>query len=392
VNTVPLDDATARRALSGVRELDDGVIDAYARAVWSVLTEPGDGVAGQLVAALGPAGALDRLQSGAGALSGVADIAPREVHAARARWMPRLDVTTVDRAFTLARRARVRLMTPADEEWPERLSDLGEHGPHVLWARGDPGHLAHPVAVAIVGARAATGYGDHVAGELAAGLAADGVSVVSGAAYGIDGSAHRAALGAGGSTIALLAGGVDRPYPSGHADLIDRIAARGAVLSETPCGTVPSKWRFLARNRLIAALSDATIVVEAGVRSGSLNTAAHAAAIGRPLGAVPGPVTSAASAGCHRILREYDGVCVTGVDDARELLGLSTSARRPTSDRTGDMTRILDAASTRVTRSAAEIARRAGLAQSETEALLGIAELGGDVQRGDGGWRRTPTR
>ena len=157
--------------------------------------------------------------------------------------------------------------------------------------------------------------------ELSADLAGHGVSVVSGAAYGIDGAAHRAALTAGGTTIALLAGGADRPYPAGHGELIERIAASGAVVSEAPCGTTPTKWRFLQRNRLIAALSDATVVVEAGWRSGSLNTAAHAAALSRPLGAVPGPVTSAASAGCHRLLREFDARCVTNSADALELLG-----------------------------------------------------------------------
>ena len=128
--------------------------------------------------------------------------------------------------------------------------------------------------------------------ELSADLAASGIPIVSGAAYGIDGAAHRAALADGGATIALVAGGVDRPYPTGHSSLIDRIATQGAVVSELPCGASPTKWRFLARNRLIAAISAATVVVEAGWRSGSLNTAGHAAALGRSIGAVPGPVTS----------------------------------------------------------------------------------------------------
>lgn len=116
--------------------------------------------------------------------------------------------------------------------------------------------------------------------------------MVSGAAFGIDGAAHRAALLAGGTTIAVLAGGVDRPYPRAHTHMLDRIAATGAVISEVPCGSEPTKWRFLQRNRVIAALGDATVVVEAGHRSGALNTAGHAAAMSRPLGAVPGPVTS----------------------------------------------------------------------------------------------------
>ena len=146
--------------------------------------------------------------------------------------------------------------------------------------------------------------------ESSAGLVDRGFTIVSGAAYGIDGMAHRAALASGGTTVAFLAGGVDRFYPLGHEALLGRIAEQGAVVAELPCGSAPTKWRFLQRNRLIAAATEATIVLEAGMRSGSLNTAGHAAALGRPLGAVPGPVTSPASAGCHRLLREYDAVCV----------------------------------------------------------------------------------
>ncbi|MDF2576486.1 MAG: dprA, partial [Agromyces sp.] len=167
-------------------------------------------------------------------------------------------------------------------------------------------------SIALVGARAATGYGEHVTMEASAGLVDRGFAIVSGGAYGIDGMAHRAALASRGVTVAFLAGGVDRFYPLGHEALLARIADTGAVVSELPCGSAPTKWRFLQRNRLIAAAADATVVLEAGMRSGSLNTAGHAAALGRPLGAVPGPVTSPASAGCHRLLREFDAVCVVG--------------------------------------------------------------------------------
>lgn len=146
---------------------------------------------------------------------------------------------------------------------------------------------------------------------------------------------------------------------------------------------------FRARNRLIAAFADVTVVVEAGARSGSLNTAAHAAALGRPLGAVPGPITSAASVGCHRILREFDGTCVTGADDVREMLGLG-AAPVPIVDagRTDDLTRVLDAASTRVARTTAELAVRSGLAPTDVEALVGLAALSGDLERDGQGWRR----
>jgi len=155
--------------------------------------------------------------------------------------------------------------------------------------------------------------------EITAGLVERGHTIVSGAAYGIDGMAHRAALASAGRTVAYLAGGVDRFYPSGHDALLTRIVETGAVVSELPCGSAPTKWRFLMRNRLIAASTKATLVVEAGWRSGSLNIAGRAVALGRPLGAVPGPVTSAASAGCHRLVRECGAIVVTNADEAAEL-------------------------------------------------------------------------
>ena len=229
--------------------------------------------------------------------------------------------------------------------------------------------------------------------DLAAELGASGVTVVSGAAYGIDGAAHRAALSAGARTVAFLAGGVDRAYPRGHEGLLDRIASTGAVWSETPCGSSPTKWRFLSRNRLIAAMADVVVVVEAGWRSGSLNTAAHAATLGRELGAVPGPITSAASAGCHRILREYGGVCVTSAKDVLEMIGCAPDAEDPAvhlrdQARTDDTTRVLDALSPRAARDADEIARRSGLSPAQVQTHLGLAALEGRAVRDDDdGWR-----
>lgn len=385
----PTDPRAAGAVLRGVRREDERAVDAYARAAWSVLTEPGDGVAGRLISALGAAVALTHLLDDT--VPALADLTRDDLVAARARWMLRAEPSHVHTAIERARRVHVRLVVPGDEEWPARLDDLGDHAPHALWVRGRPAASDDVPTVAIVGARAATGYGEHVAAELAADLAGSGVTVVSGAAYGIDGAAHRAALAAGGRTVALLAGGVDRPYPAGHTDLIERIARAGAVVGETPCGTAPSKWRFLARNRLIAALSDATVIVEAGARSGSLNTAAHAASLGRALGAVPGPVTSAASAGCHRILREFAGMCVTSADDVREMLGwVPQPGEVRGTGRTDDLTRVLDAVSGRVARDAADIARRCGLSVPETQSLLGLAALSGDVVSDGDGWRRAP--
>ncbi len=179
--------------------------------------------------------------------------------------------------------------------------------------------------MSIVGSRAATGYGAHVASEIAADLAEQGWAVVSGGAYGIDAAAHRGALAARGVTIAILACGLDQPYPAGHAALFTDVAGDGLVVSEWPPGRRPARVRFLIRNRTIAALTCGTVVVEAGERSGALNTAGHAAELGQPLMAVPGPVTSAQSAGCHRIIREWDATCVTCAADVIEMVSPLTA-------------------------------------------------------------------
>ncbi|CAH0123439.1 Putative DNA processing protein DprA [Microbacterium oxydans] len=242
--------------------------------------------------------------------------------------------------------------------------------------------------LSVVGARASSSYGELIAAEISGDLADSGTVIVSGGAYGIDGAVHRAALGVDGSTVAFLAGGVDRAYPAGHASMFRRIAEQGAVVSELPCGAAPTKWRFLSRNRLIAALGDATVVVEAGWRSGSLNTAGHASALGRPLGAVPGPVTSAASAGCHRLLREYDAVCVTSSADVRELCGLGKGNGPTEASDDPRRTRLLDAMGARVAVTSAELSRRSGLAADTIRSMLGLLELEGIVERAGEGWRR----
>lgn len=381
-------DAAVRRTLAALRP-DDDVTETLARVVWNVLVEPGDSTAGALLEHMTAADAL-RFALGS-SHPGILD-AGRNVDSAlreaRARWLPRADPGAVRNALRAAKAIGARLLFPGDAEWPARFGDLGAHAPVVLWARGDPEALL-PRSVAIVGARASTGYGEHVTAELAGDLAASGLSVVSGGAYGIDGAAHRAALGVGGQTVAFLAGGVDRAYPAGHQELFVRIRDAGAVVSEVPCGTPPTRWRFLARNRLIAAAGAATVVVEAGWRSGSLNTAGHAAALGRPLGAVPGPITSAASAGCHRLLREYQARCVTSAAEVRELLG-DDSATGP--DESGaepvhpDHVRLRDALSERSARSPADLARRSGLSVERITSILGMWALEGSVSRRDDGW------
>lgn len=363
-----------------------------ARLTWSALVEPGDAVAGALVAALGAVDALRALETAAtgGLLPAVAGIAPGILATQLERWRPRLAPRYLTDVAHAAARAGLRLIAPEGAAWPERFQDLGAHAPLALWVRGDPAALgALERSVALVGARAATPYGEHVAGMLAAELAGEGVAIVSGGAYGIDGAAHRAALGAGGVTVAFVAGGADRVYPAGHGHLFARIAERGAIVGEVAPGGTPTKWRFLQRNRLIAAAGDATVVVEAGWRSGSLNTAGHAAALGRPLGAVPGAVTGASSDGCHRLLREFDATCVTRASDVRELLGDWVGAAEPvTADRPRpQVVRVLDSLAARTWRDAGEIARRSGMSLVEVQAELGLLELDGRIESSAGGWR-----
>ncbi|QLD10365.1 DNA-processing protein DprA [Microbacterium oleivorans] len=381
------------RSLARPEQLADGeaVAERYARARWSVLAEPGDAVAGLAVARLGAAAALEAALGG-GPAPETLELADRDWSRALGRWQPRRDDHTYP--IELAQRVGARLVIPGDADWPTRLDDLGVHAPFALWVRGRASVLAGEApAVALVGARAATSYGVRVTAEIAGDLAARGATIVSGAAFGIDAAAHRASIAVGGQGIAVLAGGVEKAYPAAHGELLTGLSRQGAVISEVPCGTAPTKWRFLQRNRVIAALADATVVVEAGWRSGSLNTAGHAASLGRALGAVPGPVTSAASAGCHRILREYDGHCITSADDVRELIGWSPDDPPSTdpgaaASRTDDTTRILDALSARTPRQVSEVARRSGLPAEEATALLGLLALEGRAEVDPRGWRR----
>ncbi|MES2172052.1 MAG: DNA-processing protein DprA [Actinomycetota bacterium] len=368
----------------------------FALATWTGIAEPGDRIAGLVVTALGASAALRAIVERRDAewlLAALTDagedsVANDDIVAAIERWQPRLKASAAVTALRQAARYSVRLHVPGDETWPVSLDDLGPHAPLALWARGNDSTLATlGRSIALVGARAATGYGEHVTMEASAGLVDRGYTIVSGAAYGIDGMAHRAALASAGQTVAFLAGGVDRFYPSGHDALLTRIVADGAVVSELPCGSPPTKWRFLLRNRLIAAASLATIVLEAGSRSGSLNTAGHAADLGRPLGAVPGPVTSAASAGCHRLIRDFQATLVTGPGEMAELAPLGPIAYETSSaGGSPERTRVIDALSTRAARTVDDIAARSGLSVAGVQSVLAVLELEGHATENDRGW------
>lgn len=225
-----------------------------------------------------------------------------------------------------------RFVIPSDDEWPSALDDLavaevqGMGGtPPGLWVRGDGLPEAH-CPVAIVGARACTSYGEQVAVEFASDLASAGHAIVSGLAFGIDAAAHRGALGGRGRTLAVLASGLDEPYPSGNAGLAEAIARSGTLVSEMPPGARPTRHAFLARNRIIAALSEVVVVVEAAARSGARNTTTWAGTLGRPVAAVPGPVTSSLSETPHRLIRDSEAVLVSSASQVRQLAGALSGA------------------------------------------------------------------
>lgn len=381
-----------------------------ARAAWSRLAEPGDPLAGAVVSALGPVTAWRWAREAARAVTtgglppveglhlGAASV--RRLAPAVARWSPRLADVDPHRDLEALSGIGGHLVVPEDAGWPVALDALGAAAPACLWVRGSS-DLAGALqrAVAVIGARASSGYGEHVAAGLASGLALRGWTVVSGGAYGIDAVAHRAALAGPGRTVAVLAGGVDRPYPAGNARLLQAvIEAGGSVVAEVPPGSVPSRSRFLQRNRLIAAAGAATVVVEAAWRSGALNTASHALALLRPVGAVPGPVTSATSAGCHRLLRDGGAVCVTDVAEVVELVGaldgepvaVASDVRAgPADDLTSAGRRLLDALPVRRGADPTSLARVGGLSMAEVRAGLGQLELAGLAEQDGGRWRLT---
>jgi DNA processing protein len=396
-----------------------GVVDdetLLARAYLSRVAEPACIPVWDWVRRFGPVDAARLIRRGEGPEELTAAVLARRGHVD-----PHADLDA-------ARRHGIRLVVPESDEWPhfafaalERtgaaraltfqggqraVSDSGEPMPPIaLWVKGC-GELASlgVRSIGIVGARAATAYGEHVTADLAYGLAGMGVVVVSGGAYGIDAAAHRGALAAGGQTVVVSAGGLDRPYPTGNASLFTRAAECGLLISESPPGAAPQRHRFLTRNRLIAALSTATVVVEASRRSGAANTAGHCGTLGRPLMAVPGPVTSPMSAGCHDLLRrERDPAqLVTCVDDVLAVVGAmgqGLGAPRPDPQRAVDDVRAelddLDPVSRRVfeglpARRPArpdEIARRCGVSPVEVIRSLPTLDLAGLLDVGDAGYR-----
>lgn len=367
-----------------------------ARAYLMRVAEPPALALHAFVDRVGPVAAADRVRKG-----DVPTAVDTETQARR-----HLDLATDDLAA--AAKAGARLVVPEDQDWPAwallclaAAVDRGVRGagpPLGLWVRG-AGAVADLFdrAVSVVGARAATNYGEHVAAEIGYGLAKAGMTVVSGAAYGIDGAAHRGALNAGGPTVAVLGCGIDIAYPAGHSSLLDGVAECGLVLSEYPPGVNPARHRFLVRNRLIAGLSTATVVVEAGLRSGARNTATTAAALGKTVLAVPGPVTSASSVGCHDLLRNGGAMLAGSVSEILEAVApigthlniTDDQQRRSTDGLTDQALRVHDALLRKEGRNAEEVAIESGVPLNRTRALLPELELTGHATHQEDGWRQT---
>jgi DNA processing protein len=373
---------------------EDSEIERIARAGLSRVVEPGDVNTDEILAGGTAAEAWDRLRGGG---------PDHEQYAAR------LAVAEPLRDLEQIHAAGGRFVVPGDDEWPDQLDVLASSGeinrrggiPFGLWIRGAAGLGELTTrSVAVVGARACSAYGEHVAGELGAGLADEGVTVVSGGAYGIDAAAHRGALAAPGPTIAVLACGADVGYPKGNAALFDRIVTDGLVVSELPPGCSPTRLRFLARNRLIAALTAGTVVVEAAARSGALNTGSWAERCSRVVMAVPGPVTSSSSHGAHILIREKGALLVTGVADILEAIAplgqqLTRYPRgeiRPTDRLSEPAQRVLDALPIGEGLTARSISRTAGLSDDAVE--TGLTELthAGLIEKHGTGWRLSRQR
>lgn len=389
-------DATATPAVADERA------EVRARVGVALAAEAADPVMGALLAEHGAVAVWAALRAGAlGDLARTVTVESAVLAARLRRWRERTRDLDPDTVLADAAGLGVRVAVPGSPEWPGQLDDLDTRRPYVLWIRGD-GDLRRAAlrSVGVVGARAASDYGRHVAGELGYALARLGWTVVSGGAYGVDGAAHQGALAAAGGagragTVAVLPCGVDLSYPRAHERMFAEIVARGTLVTELPPGARPTRRGFLVRNRLIAALTPGTVVVEAGRRSGALNTAAHAAELNRVVMAVPGPVTSVQSVGCHLLLRDCQAVCVTGADDVVEQVGAIGEQVPPPGpvpvvapERLDDLARrVLAAVVADRGAGPATVAARTGCDLDTVLGQLGLLAAAGFVERVAGGWR-----
>ncbi|MDX3097352.1 DNA-processing protein DprA [Streptomyces sp. ME01-24h] len=360
--------------------------ERLARAAVTRIADPGDVLVGAWLRELGPVETVRVLTAG--------KKMPGAGERRTAGYALRARRAQPERDLAAARVTGTRFVCPGDPDWPRQLDDLGGERPYGLWVRGGACLRMWALrSVAVVGARACTDYGSHMAASLGADLAEAGWVTVSGGAYGIDGAAHRGALSATGATVGVVASGVDVPYPPGHAELLGRIAEQGMLIGELPPGSHPTRSRFVLRNRVIAALTRGTVVIEAQYRSGSLITARRARELGRFVMGVPGPCTSALSHGVHELLRA-DGILVTGAADVIELVGrigedLAPERRGPVLPR--DLlppaaARVLDALPARGGARCTELAVAAGSTPDDTLTRLHELHALGFVERDGACW------
>ena len=353
--------------------------EVRARIVWNAISEPGDRMAGQIIREYGSAEALKIFRDPAGFSS--------EYVSALERWSSRYSQNLADTRIDLAKKHDLKLLVPTDEIWPKRLSDLGEHSPLLIWYRGAAEKFGElEKSISIVGSRNATHYGQRVTSDLVKTLTEERATIVSGGALGIDAVAHRATLALGGTTVAIMAGSLDNPYPAANLELFEKIAHTGLVLSEMSPGSKPTRWRFLQRNRLIAALSEALVVTEAGWRSGSINSVNHATDLGRPVFAIPGPISSPASAGCNRLIRDGQANLLLDVEDLPAELSWRDTEEKLQESLGSLELRVLDVLHGRET-SINSLQTQSGLALHELKIALGSLSILGLATQGKTGWK-----
>ncbi|MBO8190690.1 DNA-protecting protein DprA [Streptomyces oryzae] len=366
--------------------------ERLARAALTRIAEPGDELVGRWVAAYGPCEVVDALCGSGPPLDGAGERRWAGLRLRAAQLRPQEDLEAIAGCGG-------RFVCPGDLEWPHQLDDLESARPFGLWVRGTPSLRVWALrSVAVVGARACTEYGAHCATVLAAGLAERGWTVVSGAAYGVDAAAHRGALAVRGPTVGVLACGADVGYPPGNQELIRALGERGLLVAELPPGDHPTRSRFVLRNRVIAALTRGTVVVEAALRSGALVTARRALGLGRHLMGLPGPVTSGLSQGVHQLLRG-EATVVTDAAEVIEQVGmmgeLAPERRGPAVARdalSSAAARVLEALPGRGAADPARIACSAGVPPDEAVARLHELRALGFVERDGDRWQLTPRR
>jgi len=369
-----------------------------AAATWSLLCEPGDSMAGMLRRTLGTEESLFEIRKAKSATD-LASLLPIDPFRAPSFvstledslecWKRRLNIINVDKSLEVLETLGGYLLTPSSKQWPIGLVDLGDSAPALLWLIGNRSVLSNQKTVSVVGSRIASSYGLEVTKDIVHCAVSKDYAVVSGGALGIDAKAHSCTLEINGQTIAVMAGGLDRLYPPRNLDLFEQIKHSGLLISEMPPGTAPARWRFLQRNRLIAALGKATVVIEAGYRSGSINTAGHANELERPVGAIPGPINSTRSAGCHRLIRERRAELISTPADLFELLDFRNGEVEHSSfELNAGQIRALDSLGFFEQRAEA-VASISGMTLNEASFALGTLAKLGLVLQTSNGWMKS---